>query len=572
MDAQAPRRVRRRTARWLGRRGFGDRSTLGADLRAGTVLGIESVPDGLAAGVLAGVSPVAGLYGYMVGTIAGALSTSSVFMSVQATGAMAVIIADVPQVRDDPSGRMLATLALLTGVVLLLAGLARLGQWVRFVSNSVLIGFVNAVAISIVLGQVDNVTGYAAAGPNKIARLFDALVNARSFDRTTIAVGALTVLLIVVFERTRLGALGMVAAVVVGSTVVAVLGLGSVTTVADITTVPRTLPIPMWPDFTRLLGLLVPAVSLAFVAAVQGAAISASVPNPDGEVADASGDFRGQGVANIATGFLQGMPVGGSMSATSLVRKAGARSRTANVCAAVVMAAAVVVVPGLIGRVAMPALGALLMVVGVRTSKPAEAYGVWRTGRNHAAAMMVTFVLTLLIPLQYAVLIGVAVSITLHVVRQANHFAVVRWVLDDRGRPTEVDCPAAVGRAEVLVLAVYGSLFFASAPLLRRLLPAVDGHTGRSVVILRLRGQDTIGSTAAKGLEDYAGRLAAAQSRLVLVGIAPHLQAQLGVSAVLTGPAVTIHPARPHIGGGLRDAVADAEHWIHESMGARNDR
>jgi sulfate permease, SulP family len=96
------------------------REHLHDDAIAGLVLGVESVPDGLAAGLLAGVNPLAGLYAYMFGTLSGAVATSSSFMAVQATGAMAVIISDVPAVHtsSDPA-RALFTLAIVTGVIMI---------------------------------------------------------------------------------------------------------------------------------------------------------------------------------------------------------------------------------------------------------------------------------------------------------------------------------------------------------------------------------------------------------------------------------------------------------------------
>ncbi len=108
------------------------RETLKEDTMAGVVLGIESVPDGLAGGLLAGVNPVFGLYGYMMGTFSGGFFTSSSFMAVQATGAMAIIVADVAVVHsaDDPD-RALFTLAIVTGVVMLVAGLFKLGTLLR---------------------------------------------------------------------------------------------------------------------------------------------------------------------------------------------------------------------------------------------------------------------------------------------------------------------------------------------------------------------------------------------------------------------------------------------------------
>ena len=105
------------------------------------VVGVQSVPDGLATGLLAGVNPLSGLYGYLVGTASGALFTSSTFMAVQGTGAMAILIADVPAIQESSEpGRALVTLSVLTGIVMLAAGLLRMGSVLRFVSNAVMVG------------------------------------------------------------------------------------------------------------------------------------------------------------------------------------------------------------------------------------------------------------------------------------------------------------------------------------------------------------------------------------------------------------------------------------------------
>ena len=131
------------------------RDTLRADAVAGLVLGVQSVPDGLATGLLAGVNPLAGLYAYIVGTFTGALITSSAFMAIQGTGAMAMIVADVPGLHQSADAeRALVTLSILTGVIMLAAGLLKLGGLLRFVSNAVMVGFINAVGVNIVLGQL----------------------------------------------------------------------------------------------------------------------------------------------------------------------------------------------------------------------------------------------------------------------------------------------------------------------------------------------------------------------------------------------------------------------------------
>ena len=135
---------------------------------AGLVLGVESVPDGLANGLLAGVNPIAGLYACLFGMVGGALTSSTALMTVQGTGAMAIIVADVDLDRFSDPSRALFTLSMLTGVVMIAAGVARLGTILRFVSHSVMTGFITAVGVSIVLGQLDDLTGYAGEGSNRL--------------------------------------------------------------------------------------------------------------------------------------------------------------------------------------------------------------------------------------------------------------------------------------------------------------------------------------------------------------------------------------------------------------------
>ena len=355
------------------------RDTLREDAVAGLVLGVQSVPDGLATGLLAGVSPLSGLYAYMVGTITGALFTSSSFMAIQGTGAMAMIVADVPAVHDagDPAGALF-TLSVLTGVVMLAAGILKLGSLLRFVSNAVMVGFINAVGVNIILGQLDNFTGYDAQGANRITRAIDTLLNPGLIDLPTLAVGVTTIALIVLLERTRLGALGLVVAVVATSAAAVALGWG-VATLNDLGVALGSLPRPEAPVLALVPSLVVPALSLAFVGLVQGASISANYPNPDGSYPDVSRDFVGQGVANVAAGVFQGMPVGGSVSASALNKAAGARSRQALVIAGVVMAVVIVAFGDVVGYVAMPALAGLLMLIGFRTIKPDDLIG--RSGR-----------------------------------------------------------------------------------------------------------------------------------------------------------------------------------------------
>jgi len=310
--------------------------------------------------------------------------------------------------------------------------------------------------------------------------------------------------LILLFERTRVGALGLVVAVVITSAGALLLGW-QVATLNDLGVVASSLPRPEAPLLGLVPVLLLPAASLAFVGLVQGASISANFPNPDGTYGDVSRDFVGQGAANVAAGLLQGMPVGGSVSASAINKAAGARSRQSLLIAGLVMAVVIVAFGEVVGYVAMPALAGLLMLIGFRTIKPDDLKSVWRTGNVQKVVLVMTFILTMLVPLQYAVMAGVGVSVILYVVRQSNKVTVRRWELDAEGHVIETDPPAMLGPAEVVVLQPYGSLFFAAAPVFETLLPAVTEASRNSVVILRLRGRTNLGSTVFNVVERYAG-------------------------------------------------------------------
>ena len=501
------------------------RDTLRQDAVAGLVLGVVSVPDGLAAGLLAGVNPLSGLYAYMFGTITGGFFTSSSFMAVQATGAMAIVVADVPAVHtaSDPV-RALFTLSMLTGVIMLAAGFFRLGSVLRFVSNAVMVGFISAVGVNIVLGQLANLTGYKASGPNRVVRAVNTFLHPGQLHWQTLAIGAATIVLILLLERTKLGPLGLVLALIITSAGAAILGWTQVATLNDLGIVPRSLPLPTTPMLRLIPSLLLPALSLTFVGLIQGAAISASYPNPDGSYPDASRDFIGQGAANIIAGVFQGMPVGGSMSASALNKSAGARSRQALMIASVVMAVVIVAFADLVGDVAMPALAGLLILIGFRTIKPANLKSVWKTGTTQKVVLLTTFALTMVIPLQYAVLVGVGLSVILHVVRQSNQITIKRWQIDPYRYHIETDPPAQLPAGEVVVLQPYGSLFFAAAPTFESGLPALTNASRDSVVILRLRGRTDLGVTFMDLLRRYATGLAADRSELVIVSASKRIQ------------------------------------------------
>ena len=418
------------------------------------------------------------------------------------------------------------------------------------------------MGINIVLGQLSNLTGYSAEGANRVVRAVNTVLSPTELDVPSVAVGVATIALIVILERTRLGALGLVVAVVATSGLAPLLGWHGVATLDDLGVAVDGLPTPALPHLGQIPGLIVPALSLAFVGLVQGAGVAAAFPNADGS-SNASRDFAGQGVANVMSGLFRGMPVGGSMSASALNKAAGARSRLAAVAAGLVMAVVIVAFGSAVGRLAMPALAGLLILIGARTVSPADLRAVWRNGAVQRVVLVVTFVLTMVISLQYAVVVGVGVSVVLYVVRRSNQLTVRRRMRDGSGYFVEVDPPVELPEREVVVLQPYGSLFFAAAPAFEAALPAVGEQSRASVVILRLRGRNDLGTTFLDVLRRYAISLHVAGSKLVIVSANEHILDQLEASGVVDviGPA-NVYMGDERVGATLERAYDDALAWV----------
>lgn len=546
--------------RWFSRK------TVGKDAAAGLVLGIEAVPDGLAAGLLAGVNPLAGLYAYMFGLVGAAAVTSSSFMAVQATGAMALVVSDAGLESTADPNRALFTLSMLTGIVMIAAGLLRAGRLVSFVPTPVMTGFITAIGVNIVLGQLSNFTGYAARGSNRLLKTIDVLVHIGQWSIASVVVGTITILLIVVLRPTRVGTLGLVVAVVVGSVCAVLLNLwvaDAVIQLRDLVDVPRGLPSPVLPSLVDVPMLVVPAVSLAFIGLVQGAAVSAGIPTVDGRPANTNRDFIGQGTGNLVSGLFQGMPVGGSMSGSSLIVQAGARSRLALFIAGGVMALVVFLLADVVAFVAMPALAGLLIVIGFGAIKPSRVYSVVKSGPLPTAIMAVTFGLTLIIPLQFAVLAGVGLGIILYVAQQSNRVRVRAVQVLGDGRLRETDPPAVVPAGEVLVLQPYGSLFFASAPIFEKQLPQVGPASRDAIVIVRLRGTDQIGLSLVDVLRRFAHQLRDAGSSLRVVATEDRVIDQLAAGGLTDDiGAQSIYKGTEWVGETLRRAHAEAQEEI----------
>jgi SulP family sulfate permease len=538
------------------------RRVTGRDAIAGFTNAIANIPDAMANATLAGLNPIHGLYSLVVGTPVASLTTSSKLMTVAVTGSMALVVADaLSGVPADQRAVALISLTLLVGIIQILLGALRAGTLVRFVSNSVMRGFLTGVAINIILSQFSDVTGYKSTLGNKTMRLVDTVLHPQSISVPTVLVALLTVGVILGIGRTRLSTFAFPIALVLSTLVVNAAGIGTAM-VGDTASIPSALPKLVLPQLSGLFNLFVPAFSVAIVGLIQGAGISKAVPNPGGVYSNINRDFIGQGAGNAAASFFGGVPVGASLSSTALNVQLGGRHRAANFIIGPIIAVVLLLLAPAVELIPRAALGAMLIVVGVRAIDAPAIRAVWQTSVQTRTIMLVTFIGTLVVPVQYAVLIGVALSVVQYTFSSSLDARVVTLTRDDQGRHVEGEPPAKLADHTVTVLDVYGSVFYAGTDVIDRLLPDAIGARD-AVVVLRLRGRADVGSTFLELIRRYSAQIAEGGGYLALVGIGPALLDQLERTGAADAVGRDhIYPAQPALMASLDEAVTDAEAWL----------
>jgi len=540
-----------------------NRADLGKEALAGLPGAIGSVPDGMAASVLAGVNPIYGLYASMMGPIGGGLFASTARIVVTTTSAAALAAGSV-LVSIEPAERPAALflLTILAGLIMIVAGLLRLGRYVRFVSNSVMTGFLTGVAANIIFSQLPDLTGAETSAGSSVGKGFDVLIHPGSWNIRTLLAGLGALAIIVLASRSKYASIAALAALVIPSIFVAVFNADAVRLVADVGDIPRGIPLPRLPDLRQLsMNLFAGAAAVAAIVLVQGSGVAETAPNLDGSRSDANEDFIAQGVGNVAAGLFQGQPVGGSVGQTALNVSAGARTRWASIFSGIWMLVILVAFSPLVGRIAMATLAGVLIYAGIGAISIPQIRLILGSGPNSVIAFVTTFVSTLFLPIAAAVGIGVALSLLLQINREAMDLRVIELVPEEDGRVTIAKPPGDLSDREVVVLDVYGSLFYAGARTLDVLLP--DPSPGRCpAVVLRLRGRTTLTSTAIEVLNNYQNQLEKVGGRLFLSGVEPGAALGLAASQNLDLLVQTeVLEARAELGASTRRAVEVARAW-----------
>jgi len=442
-------------------------------------------------------------------------------------------------------------------------GLLKLGALTRFISNCVMTGFISGVAILLIFGQLQKLTGYVG-GPsgNVFVKTWDWLLHLNRIDWRTTLAGLLTIAAIVVLQRTRLKAIAFVLALVIVTVLVSLLHWNTVQLVGAISRIPRGLPTPVLPDFHMIPQLFLDALSLAILGLSIASGVSQAYPESDGSIPSASRDFVAQGTANVVGSFFQGMPSGGSISRTATSVSAGGKTRWANIFAGLTLALFLLTFGWVAETIPMACLAGLLVYIGFSVLRLDRIARVWNTYTAERAAMVATFGLTLVIPLHWAIFAGVGLTLLLYVYSSSSQVRLVRIVRGTDGGFEERAAPVRLTSNEVTALHAHGNGFFAAVATLEALLPAVEG-AHNAVVIFGLRGRESITTSGIVMLERYARKLQAGGNKLMLVGVESRVRRafdRTGVTSLIGEE--DLFASTSSLGGPLNEALIAADEWL----------
>ena len=498
------------------------RSWLRRDALAGLTLWALLVPQGLAYGQLAGLSPVTGLYVGLVAMLAYALLGSSRYLTVGPESSVAMIVAVElgPLAGGDPAryAALAGMLALLVGGFLLLGFAARLGVLVRLLSAPVLTGYLAGSGIVIAISQLPKLTGIST--DKRYPRVLGGLVrSAETVEPWAVAIGLATAVFVVVVARFARHIPAGLAALALATVFVAWTGLAD--TIGVVGHVQGGLPRPAFPDVGAdgLHSLLGPAGSIALLVFASSILTAQALAARDGAEIRPNREFLALGGANLVAGLFQGFPANGSDSRSFVVADSGGRSQLTGVVGAALLVITLVALTPLFRDLPSSALGAVVLVTALKLIDISELRRLWRVRTSDFTLALVTLAGVLSLGVLNGIVVGVVASL-LEVLRRAvmPHTAVLGRlggpIRAYRDVQTYEDAETIPG---LLVYRFDAPLFFANADVFRnQILSLVDDapEPVRTVVVNAEAIYD-VDTTGIKMLERLQGDLEAQSVRLV---------------------------------------------------------
>ncbi|HEY8585814.1 MAG TPA: SulP family inorganic anion transporter [Rhodanobacter sp.] len=535
------------------RRGYG-LDDLRRDLIAGLTVAIVALPLSMALAIASGASPAVGLH---TAIVAGFLTSLLGGSRVQIGGPTAAFIPVVFGVIATYGYDGLVMATLMAAVMLVIAGLLRLGTLVRYMPQPVITGFTAGIAVSIFSSQIKDLLGLdiATLPAEFFERWQSYLQNIGSISPAATGLALGTLALLIALRRYRPNWPGFLIAVVAASLVTLLFGLPVETIVSHFGPIPRELPLPRLPSFdlARMHELLPSAFTIAFLGAVESL-LSAVVSDGMIEGRHRSNcELVAQGVANGASALIGGLPATGAIVRTATNVRAGARSPVAGMAHAVFILIFVVVAAPLANQVPLPAMAALLLIVAWNMSEIERIRQLMRSPIGDRLVLIVTFVLTVTVDLTVAVQVGVVLAAFLFMYRMSeivaleSHVDLVEQDQDDFDRPRPPNRRAGLPSG-VEAYRVSGPLFFAVANRIDDVLRAF-GRPPR-VFILRLRGVPLIDASGATAIINLVARCRREGIALMFTGLQPQ------PAQILKDMGVIADGTTLHFADSLEDAVA----------------
>ena len=500
---------------------------LGKDAMAGLTVCAVALPLALAFGVSSGATAASGLVTAIVAGVVIAVLGGASYQVSGPTGAMSAVLITVVA-RYGLQGMFFACLA--AGVLLLAAGLLRLGRLISFIPMPVVMGFTSGIAVIIALGQVDNFFGTVSEGGSAVAKLL-------SYGRLgfhpqweSVLIGALVVAVMLLWPK-KWGARvpGSLVGIILAAVAAAVFKLDSLALVGDI---PRTLLLDdrlslAGLDLSMLGGLLSPIVTIAALGMIESLLCGASAARMKDEKFNADQELIAQGLGNILIPLLGGVPATAAIARTSVAVKSGQQTRLTSVFHAVFLLLSMFLLGGVMARLPLAALAGVLMVTAWRMNDWSGIRYVFKHRfRSGVSQFLLTMAATVVFDLTVAILLGVLYSAVLHMARSAHIRVEFSPVDVNRLRVAEGKEPEAQRSGVVYVT---GALFFGAVDeFARRMAELPDWDH----VVLSMRGMPEVDVSGAQTVLELCQGLMKQGKTVAFCGLAEPVRAYFDRSGI----------------------------------------
>lgn len=500
------------------------RSWIARDVAAGLVLTALLVPAGMGYAQASGLPAVTGLYATIVPLLLYALVGPSRILVLGPDSALAPLIAAAivsSSANGDPARAVAlgSLLALFTGLLCCIAGVLRAGFLTELLSKPVRIGYLNGIALTVIVTQLPKLFGFSASSTNVIGGVI-AFARGVGEDRTELAAlalgaGCLATIAVVRALAPKIPAVLVV--VVMAAAIVRIFGLAD--RISVVGTVPRGLPLPALPavSWSDARDLFATAVGIAFVSFTDTSVLSRTYAARHGYRVDPNRELVALGAANLAAGLVSGFPISSSSSRTPVAEAAGSRTQLTGVVGAVAILVLLQAAPSLLEHLPTTALAAIVITAAAGLFDVATLRVAWDVRRSDFVLALVAFVAVATLGVMTGIAVAVAVSL-LDVVRRAwrPHDAILGRAPGVKGYHDVTRYPGARQVPGLLLLRWDAPLFFANADTFRsRILDAVGAAHGKvKWVVIAAEPITDVDTTAAEMLEELDKELTARGAEL----------------------------------------------------------